>query len=350
MVEAKSFAQHIAFAPLTFQAVRCMIEFGLLQIVDDASPAGVTLDEIQAKSSQSRYTITTLLEVGLCVGIFECCDGRYTSTKVCQCFLYDPMTRVNVDFVHDVCYQGMHSLKESFENGRPEGLKVFGGWPTVYEGLSRLPARARESWFAFDHFYSDNAFADVIKIILGRNPKRVFDVGCNTGKFELAFFGAGFRGEMFLLDLPQQLCLAEENMKASGYEKHCAFWPLDVLSEHARFPAAPDAILMSQFLDCFSEDHIVSILKKAAAVMTEDSVLYVLEPFWDNQRFEASRLAIVHTSLYFTAIANGSSKMYSTDALETCANRAGLVIVSRHENIGNHDYTLLECKRSGAGV
>jgi hypothetical protein len=346
MTDAQFFAQQIVFAPLAFQAVRCMREFGLLEAVDDASPRGATLDEIQSKCSQSEYTINTLLEVGVCAGVFKFCDGRYSATKVCQCFLYDPMTKINADFVHDVCYQGMFFLKESFEKGRPEGLRVFGDWPTVYEGLSQLPEKVQKSWFAFDHFYSDNAFAGVIKIIMSKNPRRVFDVGCNTGKFEVAFIGAGFQGEMFLLDLPPQLSRAQDTMRKNGYEKQCTFWPLNVLEAQAEFPAAPDAVFMSQFLDCFSTEQIVFILKKAAAVMTETSRLYILEPFLDNQKFEAARLSLAHTSLYFTAIANGNSKMYSMREMEACAARAGLTVVTRHESISSHEYTLLECRKS----
>ena len=40
-------------------------------------------------------------------------------------------------------------------------------------------------WFDFDYFYSDNSFEQVIEIILESNPDRVFDIGYNTGKFEV---------------------------------------------------------------------------------------------------------------------------------------------------------------------
>ncbi|MDR1123362.1 MAG: class I SAM-dependent methyltransferase, partial [Elusimicrobiota bacterium] len=265
------------------------------------------------------------------------------ATKTAQCFLYDDMTRVNMDFVNDVCYQGAFYLKESFENGRPEGLKVFGGWDTVYEGLAALPPQVRKSWFAFDHFYSDNAFEDIIKIILTQNPREVFDAGCNTGKFELAFFKAGFKGRMTLLDLPRQLAAARQNLEAAGFAGNCAFYPINMLDEKTKFPPAPDAVLMSQFLDCFAPREIVMIIKKAAAVMGKDSRLYILEPFWDNQRFEAAKLALTHTSLYFTAIANGNSKMYSQSELENCIKQAGLKLLKARQNIGAHEYTLLEC-------
>ncbi|MDR1695422.1 MAG: methyltransferase domain-containing protein [Endomicrobium sp.] len=345
MVDAKSQAQKIAFAPLTFQAVRSALNLGILKVLDDAGKDGLCADKIEKSLGLAQYTVSTLLEVLESAGILECKGGAYVSTKIAQCFLYDQMTKINTDFVHDVCYRGAFYLQESFANGKPEGLKVFGNWPTVYEGLSQLPPQVQKSWFAFDHFYSDNAFDGVIKIILSKKPERVFDVGCNTGKFELALFSKGFKGEVTLIDLPQQLKKAEENLKAAGFGKNCGFYPADVLKKETKFPEnpAPDAILMSQFLDCFSKEQIISIVQKARNVMTEKSRLYILEPFWDNQKFEAAKLSLTHTSLYFTAIANGSSKMYSRAEMESCVKTAGLKVEKTHENVGNHEYTLLEC-------
>ena len=79
-------------------------------------------------------------------------------------------------------------------------------------------------------------FQDVIKIIMSENPKNVFDVGCNTGKFELALFAKGFKGNITLLDLPQQLEKAKENLQAAGYAGKCVFYPIDILKKGTEFP------------------------------------------------------------------------------------------------------------------
>jgi hypothetical protein len=349
MVDAKSLAQKIAFSPLTFQAVRACLKFGVFKAVDDAAKNGASCKEVESKLNVSHYTVSTLLEAVSAAGILEEKDGKYFSTKVAQMFLYDEMTMINFNFVNDVCYRGAFYLTESFEKGKPEGLKVFGNWPTVYEGLSELPQNVKKSWFAFDHFYSDNAFNDVIKIILAKNPKVVYDVGANTGKFELAIFSKNYGGTVVLCDLPRQLACAKENLSAAGYEKNCVFSPIDVLAADSRFfvPSSqlvPDAILMSQFLDCFSKEEIISILKKAAAIMSPQTRLYILEPFWDEQKFDAAKLSLTHTSLYFTAIANGNSKMYASEEMQDCSLKAGLKIAEVHKNIGRHEYSLLELK------
>ncbi|MDR2192299.1 MAG: class I SAM-dependent methyltransferase [Endomicrobium sp.] len=360
MADAKSLAQKIAFSPLTFQAVRACLAFGIFKIVDEAN--GIELEEIKKAAGKSAYAVSTLLEVMAAAGVLEYKDKKYYSTKIAQCFLYDEMTKINFDFVNDVCYQGAFYLTESFENAKPEGLKVFGTWKTVYEGLSQLPKQVKQSWFAFDHFYSDNAFCDVIKIILDKNPKTVYDVGANTGKFELALFSKNYQGTAVLCDLPAQLAKAKENLSASGFAKNCVFYPIDVLEESSEFMIfgsnksaadggggkeilTPDAILMSQFLDCFSKEQIISILKKAAAAMTNKTRLYILEPFWDEQKFDAAKLSLTHASLYFTAIANGNSKMYALNEMQNCITFAGLQTAKIHKNIGSHEYTLLEVEK-----
>ena len=100
--------------------------------------------------------------------------------------LNDEMTKVNINFVNDVCYDGVKSLTDSVINEKPEGLKVFGNWKTVYEGLSQLPEKVKKSWFEFDHFYSDDAFPFALDIVFKDAPTYLFDIGGNTGKWSFA--------------------------------------------------------------------------------------------------------------------------------------------------------------------
>ena len=85
------------------------------------------------------------------------------------------MTRANLDFTADVCYAAMMHLTEAIQEGTPAGLKELGDWPTIYEGLSRLPEKAKKSWFNFDHFYSDRSFPILLKKVFANKPKRIFD-------------------------------------------------------------------------------------------------------------------------------------------------------------------------------
>ena len=58
--------------------------------------------------------------------------------------LHDPLTITNMNFVHDVNYKGLFDLDKSIETGKPVGLKEFGEWTTIYEGLSQLPEQVQK--------------------------------------------------------------------------------------------------------------------------------------------------------------------------------------------------------------
>src|SRR5690348_15394771 len=178
-LEAKEKAQWIACAPIVFQATRVLRDSGILLSIAKHQD-GLTQAEVANFVKVPRYGIRVLMEAALGMGLLTLKDGRYRITKTASFILHDELTRVNMDFTQDVCYQGMFHLDESIQNEKPEGLKVFGSWSTIYEALSSLPPHVQKSWFAFDHFYSDNSFADALQEVFGYKPKTLLDIGGNT--------------------------------------------------------------------------------------------------------------------------------------------------------------------------
>lgn len=342
MVDAKQAAQKIAFSPFTFHSVIALLELGILKIVDDAGKAGIKLSDISKQSKVGEYAVSVLVEAGISAEVLSRQGDKILSTKTAQCFLYDETTRININFIKDVCYKGAFYLTDSLRSGKPEGLKVFGDWKTIYEGLSELPAEVKKSWFAFDHFYSDDSFAQVLPILLKNHPKRIFDIGCNTGKFECSLFAHGYKGEIVMIDLPQQLQTAFSNLTQNGFTHNFSLCPMDIVDKNSILPDNPDIIFMSQFLDCFSKEQITAILKKVSAVMSKKTICYILEPFFDKQTYPAAVFSLTHISLYFTAMANGQSKMYQSSEMIECINEAGLAAAQIHNKIGNYEYTLIE--------
>jgi hypothetical protein len=245
---------------------------------------------------------------------------------------------VNIDFNHDVNYEGLFHLEEAFREGRPTGLEHFGSWPTIYEGLSQLPPQVQKSWFGFDHFYSDSSFPEALKIIFDEHHvKSLYDVGGNTGKWALQCVGFDKDVQVTILDLPQQIGMMKENVKGKDGAERISGYGINLLDEKALFPKREgglDAIWMSQFLDCFSMEQIVGILKRAKEAMTEDTRIYIMETLWDRQRFEPAAFCLTMTSIYFTALANGNSKMYNTADMEECIREAGLEIEQIHDHLG----------------
>ncbi|HKZ38662.1 MAG TPA: class I SAM-dependent methyltransferase [Chryseolinea sp.] len=342
-LQAKEEAQWITFAPFVFQATRVLRDSGILSLVE-SNRNGMTLEEVTAAIKLPPYGIRVLIEAALGIGLLILKDGKYKITKTTYFILHDELTKVNMDFTHDVCYNGMYFLEESIKNQKPEGLKVFGNWPTIYQALSTdLPEKAKSSWFSFDHFYSDYAFPEVLPHVYEYKPKRLLDIGGNTGKWSMQSFEYNPDVKITIMDLPGYVETAKEQIQKKGFGDRISFYPCNILDESQKFPSGFDAIWMSQFLDCFSDEQIVSILKRCKKALNPDGHIFILETFWDRQRFEASAFSLQQTSLYFTVMANGNSQMYDSKVFIRCVEEAGLKVLDQKDAIGV-SHTLLVCQ------
>ena len=345
--EAQEKAYFIAMGPIVFQVGRLMIKFGILDMLRDSNK-GMTQEEIVEKTGLSPYAVKVLLEGSLCIGLVlvDTKTDRFTLSKTGWFLLTDQSIRVNIDFNHDVNYEGWFHLEEALKEGRPAGLKHFGDWPTIYEGLSQLPEQVQKSWFGFDHFYSDHSFDQALQIVFGYKPKTLLDVGGNTGRWALRCVDYNEDVNVTIMDLPQQLEMMRKFIKGKkGYERIDGYG-INLLDDAQQFP--PDkpygVIWMSQFLDCFGEDEILSIVSRAAKIMDKDSRLCIMETFWDRQKYTPSAFALTMTSLYFTALANGNSKMYHSDDMARLVRKAGLEVEEIHDGLG-HGHSIMVCKR-----
>lgn len=349
-VDAKTRAQEIAFAPMTFQAIRSMLELGLLQMIEDAGDSGISGKELAEKSGVSLYGVNLLCEMALGMKVIRLSDDssfesdeRYVLGKTGWMLLEDDLTKANFWFTNDICYQGAWDLLASIKSGKPEGLKVFGDkWTTIYEALSSLPERAKKSWFDFDHFYSDIAFPDALPIVFAKKPCHLVDIGGNTAKWAISCCKYDQKVHLTIMDLPGQTAVAEKNAAAAGFADRISTRAGNILDESDLLPQSADAVWMSQFLDCFSLHQITKIAKKIYSCIDEKCRVYVLEPLWDKQKFMASSYSLQATSLYFTCMANGNSKMYRYAELVQAIEESGLKLKVAHHNLGSNNYTLLE--------
>ncbi len=344
--EAQRLAEFIAFGPLVFQTSRLMVKFGIL---DHLRNREMTLQEVVEATGLSNYAVKVLLEASLSIGTVKINleTDKYSITKTGWFLVTDPATRVNLDFNHDVNYQGFFKMEESLLEGRPAGLEHFGPWPTIYEGLSSLPEQVQKSWFGFDHFYSDNAFDLALPIVFAGKPGKIMDVGGNTGRFAQRCVAYDPKVEVTIVDLPQQIGLMK---KATAQDPNAARihgFGTNLLDPANQFPQDlhPDVIWMSQFLDCFSEPQILSILRRAAEVMDGNTRLLIMETFWDRQKYEPAAFCLTMTSLYFTVMANGNSKMYHSDDFTRLVQEAGLQVETIHDGLGNHGHSIMVCKK-----
>lgn len=346
-VDAKFEAQKIAFSPLTFNAVKALLDLGILQLVS-ACP-GLTNEDLVIKTGLSLYGVSVLTEIALGMGILKVDEkesNKLSLGKIGWFLLEDDMTRVNFNFCADICYSGAQSLKKSIEEGRPAGLSVFGDkWPTIYDALSSLPEEAKKSWFEFDHFYSDIAFPSALPLVFASSPKKLLDIGGNTAKWAMTCCQYNPEVKVTIVDLPGQTAVAEKNVTMAGFSERIDFFTGNVLSPELKLPHGYDTVWMSQFLDCFSLEQVTGILQKVATMADENTNVFVLEPLWDMQRFEASAYSLQATSLYFTCMANGCSKMYGFQELVGAIEKAGFTLRTAHHNLGSNSYSLLYFKK-----
>ncbi|WP_301869060.1 class I SAM-dependent methyltransferase [Bacteroides caecimuris] len=344
--DAQRLAEFIAFGPVIFQTARIMLKWGILDLLRDSSE-GLTIEEVAKVMNISEYASKCLLEASLSIGIVLVNPetNKFTISKTGWFLINDTATRINIDFNHDVNYRGWFNLDEALKNGKPEGLKTLGDWPTVYEGLSSLPKQIQDSWFGFDHFYSDNSFDQALEIVFSHHPKTLLDVGGNTGRWAMRCVDFDKEIKVTILDLPQQIGLMKKNIAGEKGAERIDGLGVNLLDSKSEMPSDKtyDAVWMSQFLDCFSEEQIVDILRKAAKVMNPNSRLFVMETLWDRQRFETASMCLTLTSLYFTAIANGNSKMYHSEDMKRLIKKAGLEIETIHDYLGQ-GHSIIVCK------
>ncbi len=251
-LQAKGDALKIAFSPVTFQVTYALLKLDILKLIGECGEIGITAEDITKTLNISLYGTKVLLDVGLSCKLVWLNDDHYILDKVGHFVLSDSMVKTNLDFVQDVCYQGLFHLVDAIKTEKPEGLKVFGDWKTIYPALSSLPESAKTSWFNFDHYYSDKSFPEVLPIVFSQPVKNLFDVGGNTGKWAIQCLEFNSDVHVTIVDLPEQLAAARKIIKERGMTNRVNEFAIDMLDSKAKLLKGADVIWMSQFLDCFS--------------------------------------------------------------------------------------------------
>ncbi len=343
-VEAIKHAQFIAFAPYIFQASVLLRDKGILQHVESTRLAGCTIREAADVAGIPYYGARVLMEAGLGIGLMYRKEGKYFLSKTGHVFINHGMARINTDFMRDVCYDGAKDLEASIMDGKPRGLRHLGGWDTIYQGLSILPEPAKGSWFAFDHYYSDHAFPEILPLVFASKPAKILDIGANTGKWALSCLEYDPGVQVGLLDLQIQLDVAKQTIDAAGFSSRVAYHPHNILDNSLPLPGGYDIMFMSQFLDCFADNEIIAILNKCHDALPDHGRIFINETFWDCQKFEASAFSLQMASLYFTTMANGNSQMYDSEVYLKLIEETGFDVVNQVDNIGL-SHTILELKK-----
>jgi len=143
--------------------------------------------------------------------------------------------------------------------------------------------------------------------------------------------------------LPPRIALTRENIENAGFSHRIACHEVDMLGD-LHLPAEADVGWMSQFLDGFSPEQVVTMLDPVADVIKPGAKLFIMEPFWDAQNIEAASFSLNASSLYFTCMANGNSRFYCIETFYHYLDKAGFQSDERHDGPGV-GHTLLQCQK-----
>jgi hypothetical protein len=343
--QALNHAHFLAFAPYAFEVARILRDHGLLVLLEERGADGLAAGEAAEAASLPLNSATVLLEAGLGIGLISGRDGRFRLTKAGHYFLQNSTVRSNTDLMRDLCLPGLARLEESLAAGQPLGLLSFGDWGNIFEALPELPVRARQSWYGFNNHHSTAAFGDAMPSVFAQQPKRILDIGGSTGLFALTCLDYSDEVHIGIADLSSEPARTEPGIAAAIRAGRVVLHKLDVLDLAAQLPGGYDAIWMSQFMPSFSEDQIRSILQRCCEVLPEGGRLWLMEAFWDRQRYQAAAAALQMTSVYFVHLATGVSRMWQSDTLLSLIADSGFTLLSIKDNMGR-GHTLLELRKS----
>lgn len=336
-------AHFIAFSPFIFQAAAAALRTGLLEFLSRRPGAGTA--EAAAAAGLTPYAAGVVIDILAAARVLEPADpddrgAGWRTTPAGDLLVFDDMTRANFLFSADMCWPGLARTEEALREGRPAGLAAFDpSWKTIYPHLPELPEAARRAWFGFDHYHSDRAYSEALDLIAGlagpEGPKRLADIGGNTGRFTKRFLETFPEATAVLVDLPVETEAVAGRPELAGVLGRLSVRPIDWLTD-AELDGIGDVDLfwMSQFLDCFNPEQAVSILERTRRAMPAGAKLLVLEPITDEQRHRAAELSLAASNLYFTVLANGVSRFFRGDDLRAIFRRAGLRIEREVPNLG----------------
>ena len=195
-----------------------------------------------------------------------------------------------------------------------------------------------QAWCRYEcDINSDTAYQAALNLLKELPVRYFLDIGGNTGRFTKLALQTWGEARACLVDLPEQIELMRQSPDLASLQSRIDASPVNWLNPNA-MPSvrqSPDLIWMSQFLDCFSFDEAVSILKRVKALASQsEAMIGILEPLVDRQRNASATLSIASSSLYFSCLANGNSKFFSSDELHAIIDKAGLSIQRIEEPIG----------------
>ena len=315
--EAISEAQKLAFAPIAFQASVALKRLGILEAVEAAKDDGAAAAEIARSSQLPVYGVRVLLDMGLSH------RARLAARRSLRARQGRPLRAERRDDARQLGFRGRCLLRRDelaartpSSNARRRASRASAIGRRCIKGLTRLPEPSRTSWLKFDHFYSSNAFAAALRARLRGQAAAPARHRRQHGPL-----GHGVRGAR-----PARRSHDRRSTRPSAADERAARRQpaRRTHSRDGRRPARRDGHAPGGRRRDLDESVPRLLLGAASDADTPRSrpkpwlpecSLFVLELLCDRQRYDAATYSVNATSLYFTCIANGVSRMYRSEDL-----------------------------------
>jgi ubiquinone/menaquinone biosynthesis C-methylase UbiE len=289
-----------------FQTLVCGFKLKLFQTLAD-SP-GCTRDEAAHALGISRHSARVLLLACCTYELTTRREGRYYNTSMSSQFLTDKSVfpiETFTKYCDVVQYRAFQFLGESLQNESNVGLQtVPGSGASLYKRLAQSPEL--ESCFQDAMAPRDRS----ARTLLFDAPEfkevdHLLDVGGGPGLVAALLMKDHSDLKVTLFDLPSVCDSAAAHCKAQGLERFTPN-PGDLFADP--FPTHCDAILFSHVLEIFSEEEIVTLLRKGFNALPKGGKLFVYGMACDDNESGADMAA--WGSLYFMVLARGQGMMY----------------------------------------
>ncbi len=261
-----------AFAYRSSAAIKAAVELDLFTAIGERGEAGATAGEIGARLGAAERGVRILCDFLTVEGFLLKQGGRYRLSPDSAVFLdrRSPACMGSIlGFLHS------RHVRVHYETLTDAVRK--GGTATSAEGV--LEAQ-HPAWVDFARAMAPMMALPAMRIaeILGaanRGPWKVLDIAAGHGTFGITLARQNPQAEIYAVDWPNVLALAQENARAAGVDGR--YRPLPGSAFEVDFGAGYDCVLLTNFLHHFDVASCEALLRKIHSALKPDGRVATLE-------------------------------------------------------------------------
>ncbi len=328
----------IAGGHAAFQLFWAGIDLGLFNLL--SKKPGLTEDEVRQELELQRKPVRILIAGLVTLGLIERSGDSLRNCELVEKYLVDgkpnSMSPIFAWQAH-IVYPGLVDLTQSMRQNTNIGLRRFeGAGETLYQRLAATPAMEKVFQDAMSSL-TLNTNPGMLKSFNFGELTNVLDVGGGAATNAISMVKAfpGLRATVF--DMPSVCRMARENIRKNKLEDQVSVIEGDFLSDP--FPSGIDGVMFNHILVIWSEERILSLLKKSYAALPKGGAVFIHNMMAGDM--DEGPMSPVFGSLYFLAIATGEGMLYRWKDYTALLKQAGFGKIERVENLPLHHGLLI---------